>query len=341
MQMGRLFLLFLVLVVSAGCARYSHLPAGTVTEISSPVIEQERVVLPLHEVDRVDREYRLGAGDVLAVNVPGVSSVTSSGAVDNIQGYRIYGSGKVLLPLVGGVSVEGLTVDEAQEKLHVLYRSYINEPIISVEILEYKSQPIYLLGSFNTPGVQYLDRATSLVQGIALGGGLLPSADLRGARLVRGDNLVPVDIFELMYRGDMRQNIQLRSGDTVYVPGNEQQQVFVFGAVSNEGAISMLNGRLSLVQALSAAGLGKLSYDSEHIRIIRSYSATQGELMVVDLAQIMRGEAMPLPLSDGDIVYVPRSGIGDWNQALAEMLPTLQTVSSILQPFVQIKYLRE
>jgi polysaccharide export outer membrane protein len=63
--------------------------------------------------------------------------------------------------------------------------------------------------------------------------------------------------------------------------------------------------------------------------------------MVVDLGRIMAGEALPLALQDGDIVYVPRSAVGDWNVAITEMLPTLQAISAALQPFVQIQFMRD
>jgi polysaccharide export outer membrane protein len=43
----------------------------------------------------------------------------------------------------------------------------------------------------------------------------------------------------------------------------------------------------------------------------------------------------------GDIVFVPPSGVTTWNEAIQQILPTLQTVSSLLNPFVQIKYLSE
>jgi polysaccharide export outer membrane protein len=78
-----------------------------------------------------------------------------------------------------------------------------------------------------------------------------------------------------------------------------------------------------------------------YVRIIRSYSATRGELMVVDFEKIMRGDALPLALRNGDIVYVPKSHLGDWNDAINEILPSLQAISAILQPFVQIKYLNQ
>jgi polysaccharide export outer membrane protein len=344
--MNRNIVFFLFIVIAAvltGCAKFPELPAGTVKEIRSAVIEREMVAVPVPEGEGAPLEYRVGAGDVLAIRIPGMKErVPSAGvAAEATPGYRVYSSGKVLLPMVGGVQVAGLTVDEVQQKLQDVFRPYIKEPVITVEILEYKSRALYLLGKFNQPGVQYLDRPVSLIQGIALGGGLDESANLRGARLVRENRIVPVDIYELIYNNDLRQNVALLSGDTVYVPGNDQQNVFVLGAVAKEGLIPMINGRLSLPQALSVAGIGKSSYDHNLIRIIRSHTPTRGELMVVDLGRIMAGDALPLPLQDGDIVYVPRSGIGDWNVALGEMLPTLQAFSAVLQPFVQIKFLTD
>lgn len=336
-------LVVLAVILLAGCARYPELPPGTVKKIiSTPIVEQQAVSVapPAAEEAPGAFEYRVGPGDVLIVSVPGlVGGVSKDG--EPPMGFRVYSSGKILLPLVGGVEVAGLTGEEIQARLQEAYRPYLKKPVVTVEIGEFKSQPLYLLGKFNEPGVKYLDRPVNLIQGIVLGGGLDDSANLRGARLVRGDRILPVDIYDLLFNNDLRQNIRLQANDTIYVPGNEQQNVFVFGAVAEEGAVPMLNGRLSLMQALTTAGLGGGDYDQQHVRIIRSYTPTRGELLVADLGRVMNGEVMPYPLLDGDIVYVPRGGAGDWNQALEELLPTLQTVSAILQPFVQIKFLAD
>jgi polysaccharide export outer membrane protein len=56
---------------------------------------------------------------------------------------------------------------------------------------------------------------------------------------------------------------------------------------------------------------------------------------------VLRGEALPMQLHDGDIVYVPKSGFGTWNDVIADILPSLQTVSAVLQPFVSIKFLSQ
>lgn len=117
------------------------------------------------------------------------------------------------------------------------------------------------------------------------------------------------------------------------------KQVFVFGAVLRPGPVPMMQGGLNLAQAIAAAQLRDAYYDLNHVRIIRSFSATRGELIVVDFDKILHGDAMPYVLADGDIIYVPKNRFGNWNDALAELLPSLQAVSSVLQPFVQIKYL--
>jgi len=347
------FLLSLIFLLPA-CAQYSNLPPGTVKEIHSAIIERELVSVPSVEATAqvANFDYRVGPGDVLAIHIPGLeddpgvkfdsgSKVDSGQQSQAVSRYRVYGSGKILLPLVGPVKVGGLTIEEIQDRLSEVVRPVVRKPVIAVEIIEYKSQPLYLLGKFKSPGVSYLDRPINIIQGIVLGGGLEDAANLRGGRLIRDKKIMAVDIYDLLYNNDLSQNIQLLGGDTIYIPGNGQQNVFIFGAVERQGPISMLNGRINLPQALSSAGLADGHYEHRHIRIIRSHTPTHGELLVVDLARTMAGEVMPLPLQDGDIIYVPRTGIGNWNQALNDMLPTLQAFSAVLQPFVQIKYLRQ
>lgn len=287
-------------------------------------------------------EYIIGPGDVISVYVPGMveRSARISATGNDAGGFRVNTDGSIFLPHVGRVAVAGLSVTQLQGKLVEVFKEYIKNPILTVEIIEFKSQPVYLLGQFNRSGLFYLDRPTELLHGLALGGGLSSAANMRGARLVRNDRIVPVDIYELLHRNDLSQNIQLHSGDTIYVPGNEDQRVFVFGSVSKTGMVPMVNGRLDLVQALAQAGLDQKPYNQTSIRIIRSLSPTKGQLMVVDLGKVMNGLAMPMSLMDGDIIYVPKTAMGGWNEAIAEILPSLQLFSGLLQPFVQIEYLR-
>jgi polysaccharide export outer membrane protein len=210
-----------------------------------------------------------------------------------------------------------------------------------VEVAEYRSQPLYLLGQFKQAGTYYLDRPYTLLQGVSMGGGLLDTANLRSARLIRNNHTLPVDLYGILQEGDCRMNVWLQPGDTIFVPDDKNQNVFVFGAVKRPGPVAMPNGQLYLGQALASAELNEIRGNIRHVRIIRSLSATKGQLLVVDLDQVLHGQTLPFSLREGDIIYVPRSGVGNWNEALNELVPSLQAVSAVLQPFVQIKFLRE
>jgi polysaccharide export outer membrane protein len=347
MKRNILFLLVLVgIFVLSGCARYEEYPAGTMLDINDPgagIVDIEEVSVAATVDDGPEiTEYLVGPGDVLSVYVPGMVERSARVSLGNdVGGFRINTDGSIFLPHVGRVDVSGITLTQVQEKLVEIFKAYIKNPILTVEIIEFKSQPVYLLGQFNQPGIFYLDRPTALLHGLAFGGGLNDGANMRGARLVRNDRIQPVDIYELLHKNDLAQNIQLHSGDTIYVPGNESERVFVFGAVGNAGSVPMMNGRLNLIQALSQAEINKVPYNHSQVRIIRSLSPTKGQLMVVDLGKIMDGMAMPLSLMDGDIVYVPKTQMGGWNEAIGELLPSLQLIAGILQPFVQINYLKD
>ena len=323
-----------------GCSADSRLSAGIVKPIggsaSSPVVASELVTVTgeAHE-EAPPADYLIGAGDVLSVTVYGRSDLSAMPG----KGSRVDGSGSIQLPLIGSVTVAGFSLQRVRDRVQAAYRQFLKEPSVVVEVVEYRSHPLYLLGQFKGAGTRYMDSPTNLLQGLALGGGLDIAANLRGACLLRGSKLVPVDIYSLLHDGDQRQNIWLQAGDTLYVPDSTLQNVFVFGAVKTPGPVPMKNGRLTLHQAVAAAGgLGDTGYDS-NIRIIRSLSPTRGELMVVDLDRILAGDAEIFQLRDGDIVYVPKSLVASWNQALNEILPSLQAIGAILNPFVQIKFL--
>ncbi|MBT0653090.1 polysaccharide biosynthesis/export family protein [Geomobilimonas luticola] len=330
------------LVTLNGCATYTDLPAGTSKEIdgngASPIVTKESVMVRGDGTNDIPTtDYLVGPGDILSVTIYGRSDLAGLGG----KGSRVDVNGTIQLPLLGSIQVAGLSLQQIRDRLQDAFKQYLRDPSVVVEVVEYKSHPLYLLGQFKQSGTHYMDRSINLLQGLALGSGLDSTANLRGARLLRDKKIMPVDIYSLLHDGDQSQNVWLQPGDTIYVPDNSLQNVFVFGAVKTPGPIPMKNGQLTLHQAVaSAGGLGSISYD-KNVRIVRSLTPTRGELIVVDLDKILAGEARPFILMEGDIVYVPKSLVGTWNEAIGEMLPTLHLISGILNPFVQIKYLAD
>ncbi len=247
----------LLALLLAGCSNYRDLRPGAVQEVAPlAVLENQAVEVPPLESPVPPIEYLVGSGDILFVNVDGRPELGSPVlAGSKLQGSRVDGQGRIRLPLIGSIAVAGLSLEQIQQRLAEAFSVYLKQPWVVVEVAEYRSQPINLLGQFRTPGTYYLDHPLTLIQGVALGGGLLDSANLRSARLLRGERTQPVDIYQLLISGNPQQNVWLQPGDTIYVPDDRNQNVFVFGAVKKPGPVAMPNGRLLLDAALASSGL--------------------------------------------------------------------------------------
>jgi protein involved in polysaccharide export with SLBB domain len=94
------------------------------------------------------------------------------------------------------------------------------------------------------------------------------NADLANAKVLRGDQVIPVDLHALYVENDRSQNVALQPGDTVVIPENEQGYVFVLGLVNRPGPVNHFKG-LRLSQALAEAGGQVLDGNIREIRIVR------------------------------------------------------------------------
>ena len=340
--------LVVVIFLLTACAGHEGLKAGLLKSVeipASPIVEKIQVEAAVMAPDLppTTLDYQAGIGDLLSVMVygrPDLSTGSTSVGIVGVKGSRVDGSGNIQLPLVGTLNVAGLTISAIRDQVEMALRRYVQEPSVVVEVAEYHSKPIYLMGQFRTPGVYYMDRPMTFLQGITLGNGFDANANLRGVRLLRDNKIAPVDVYSLIIDGRIEQNVWLKAGDTVFIPDNRNQNIFVFGAVSKPGPIPMPQGRMNLLEAIAAADPRIVGSDIKNVRIIRSLTTTSGELLVVDLSKIRRGETLPMQLVEGDVVYIPKNAFGTWNDAIAEILPSLQAISALLQPFVSLTYLK-
>ena len=126
------------------------------------VIEDQPVTVEMEPEQRPPADYRVGPGDVLFINAHGVAELSSAMALmapsqRPVIGSKVDGNGRIQLPVLNTVTVAGLTVGEIQEKLQVAFSRLVANPWVIVEIIEYRSQPVYLVGQFRSPKVIYLD----------------------------------------------------------------------------------------------------------------------------------------------------------------------------------------
>ena len=311
-------------------------PMATIPPVDAPpAVAVETVSVDTLPVGIEDPVYRLGPGDRLAINVFGEPDLQAI----NVQ---LEGDGHVQLPVLGRVSLDGMSLDEAQRLLESEYGAHFIDPWIVVQLDESLSRPVYLLGEFNKAGIIQLTRPTSLIQALSAGEGLTDDAYTRGARLIRDGQIAAVDIHSLLNQGLMNQNVWLKPNDTIFIPGLQHLRVYVIGSIVRPGAQSLTNGPLTLVQAISQAG-GPLRGQArlDNVRIIRALSPVTGELYVIDYERILAGEMLDMPLQPDDIVYIPNNGVGNWNEVVAAISPTITMFSDALYPFVLAKALTE
>ena len=174
------------------------------------------------------------------------------------------------------------------------------------------------------------------------GNGLTERAYLRGARLLREDKLVPVDINGLLKEGHQDQNLWLKAGDTIYVPDIREQKVIILGAVNNPMTLPINNDGMGLVELLARAeGIRRGVSRLDQVRSIRSLSPVKGEFITINAEHIFAGVSPDFPLRPGDIVYVPQNALGNWNDVIAAIKPSFELVTDSLQPFVQLKFLTD
>ncbi len=337
----------------AACAEgalQSHPIVNVSATVPSAVVSNMTQTIPMpppvHSPGQYNenRPYELGQNDVISVSVylhPELSA-PALGSLGSNGGVMVTSDGTVGLPLVGNIKVSGLTTSQAQRRIQDAYATYINNPNVTVQLVSPQSLRYYLLGEFSAPGVKYPGHALDLLDALSLGGTVnLANADLYQAYIAKGTQKLPVDIHALLADGDLSQNIMLESGDTIVIPPSSTEDAFVFGSVGKPGAVPFQAGSLSLLQALSVTDMDLTNYSSsklKQIHIIRTHG-NKANFIIVDASKIVNGEAMPFQLEPGDIVFVPANGLASWNQVMNLLLPSLNTINSILNPFVSIKYL--
>lgn len=320
---------------TASTRSVSKASANTST-VEAPLISQVVTVAPAFSETptALSAEYRVGPADELTINVNGEAKMDAIVTRIDVQG-------DIQLPIIGNINVMGATTAEIQQALVNAYTKEFVDPWIVVSISRFRSRPVFMLGELNDPGVLHLERPTNVLQAVGLAGGLSDQAYLDGARLLRDEQIVAIDIKALLKQGRFDQNIWLQPGDTVYVPGYRDLRVFVLGAVNNAG-MQPFRDSLSLLAAIAGSGgIAGGQAKVEDTRIIRTHSPLQGELITVDVSEILQGKATDLSLKPGDIVFVPNSAIGSWNEVVNQIAPTFKVLSGALEPFVQLEFLRD
>lgn len=263
--------------------------------------------------------YRIGSGDVVRVDVFGRPEVSGKHVVGP--------DGHITMPIAGDLSVGERTREEARSLIDERLRLYFSRPHVTLAVDEYTSNQVTVLGRVERAGMQKFPHPPTLAEVLA-GAGAMPILDkqatLTRCAIMRGrDKLIWVDLKALL-NGDPAYNLRMKKGDIVFIPDSSDTAIYVLGQVVKPGSYR-LTPRMTVLDALAQAG--GPSEDAQP-REIGVYRAGAQKIEVVAFADLIDpARAANFALEDGDVIFLPRSGLAEFGYFMRQISPGLSVLS--------------
>jgi protein involved in polysaccharide export with SLBB domain len=363
-RLGVLFLLLGVLIwVMPSCNKTTAVKGTPVNE--APLTEEEKtkryqteeVREALAEMSRVKEneafteisgvpEYRIGPRDVLEVISHVGDKMTAATVTVNSRG-------RISYSFIDDLAVAGLTPSQLDALLTKKLSNYVRRPRIDILVNEFNSKSATVIGELGSlrattygksaSGRINLKGKTTLMDLIAQAGGYTIDADIRNVRLVREGESYLINVYDIIEKGDQKQNVIIDADDVVTIPELPTfgERVYVMGEVNAQG-VYPLDDAQDLLAALALAGNFTRLAREENTLIVRGYEPGKKPLvMMADVNALFRKADLSqnIRLKDGDLIYVPRMLIGDINEWILNITPMLNI---ILYPYeFDIRYFKE
>lgn len=268
-------------------------------------------------------EYKdvINEGDVLQIAVyhPTCSDLVESiQRINQVVGFQVI-DGKVSLPDLPPITVEGLTLQQAQEEIQKYYREQIHNMSVFITYRNRLLRKVELAGLVQISSIP-VDGRLRLFEALSIAK-VPTNANLFKSYVVRDNALLPVDLYKLLKEGDMNQNIVMRGGDKIYIADPSSSTIMVLGEVGQERVVDVPDGFMTLRKALGEAGGILPSGDRAYIQIIRG-NILRPKIYTLNWEHIVRLPTDSLLLIPGDIVYVAARPLAEWNRFVNDLLPT-------------------
>lgn len=245
-------------------------------------------------------EYRIGVGDKLEIAV--------FGHEDLAKIVEVRSDGTINYPLIGDIRVTGMTVGEIDAEItRVLGKDYLVDPQVSVDVREYQSQWVTIIGEVHTPGKYVLKRNMRVIDLLAEAGGVTKEAGSQILITRRNADGAPrqivLDRSRLMSQDNEEVNVVLQHSDILAV--GERDLFYIRGEVARPGPYQFESG-LTILRAISYAGGFTQFANRKQVDILRPGGNGVQKKLTVNLKAIEEGKKEDLPLVPGDSVIVPR-----------------------------------
>ncbi|MEE9218483.1 MAG: polysaccharide biosynthesis/export family protein [Acidobacteriota bacterium] len=248
-------------------------------------------------------EIPLGVHDLLSIEVFGVSSLD--------RRVRVSTDGTLNLPLIGKVPAAGLTRERLESEIaERLAQGFVNEPQVNVFVEEFRSRRFSVSGAVLNPGSFELLRPTTLLEALALAGGIQDDRAASRLLIVRQSSSGSKRSLEVdravLEAGDMEANLALQPGDLVHVPIEQMLEVSVRGRVLHPDRyrVSSRQGITVMQAVMLAGGVSGRRFGPRRVEILRRQQDGGTRTLTFNLKRIRDGRDPDVALEADDIVVV-------------------------------------
>lgn len=309
--------------ISQSTVSYQNVKPITKQEEKSSVLE----VTPVSQYKPVDDKYKISSGDVLFVRVSPAEELSKEVIVTS--------DGKIVLPLVGSVKVDGNTISETEKMLEKLYSVYISKPRITITVKYYSKRQVFIMGEIKNPGGYQYEENLKLLELISKAGGITQYAG-KNIKIYRGEKeqqVINVNLEEIIR--DISKDILLYPGDIIEVP-KQPKTISIIGEVSYPGTYEWYEN-MDVLKAISLARGYTATAKLSSVKIFRE--TAQGKKIInINMAKILQGDTENnIFLQPGDIIYVPRKPLVSGQWFVNTVLPWLTLISTVLVLIAYVK----
>ncbi len=255
------------------------------------------------ETKRTD--YKIGPKDLLEISVFGLDELNKT--------ERVSEEGKITLPLLGEIDVDGLTKGELEVKIaRLLEEKYLQDPQVTIFIAEYQSKRVSIMGAVQNPGWFELVGRQTVLDVIAKAGGLTNEAGIEMFVMRQNsggkNSSVQISLDDLILNGNAELNILLEANDIINIPIDKIVNVYVMGQVRSPGVLEVKRSRIpTLLMAIAQAG-GFAERASKGGVLIKRIGKDGKEIKIkVNVKNIIKGKKDDIQLLEEDVVVVPET----------------------------------
>ena len=159
----------------------------------------------------IPTDFLLGPGDQIIIQYYGNETESTKQIISR--------SGELNLPLLGPITLAGLTLTEAQDLVENRISIELIGTSVALTLGELRSITVYVLGEAYSPGSYTVSALSSLTNVLFVSGGVNEKGSVRNIQVKRGGQTAHVfDLYELLLKGDTKSDMRLQDGDVIFIP---------------------------------------------------------------------------------------------------------------------------